>query len=370
MAVGQSNKIFSTHKGRLATFVGCFCTLTCKVVWFTCIITVDIIFHICDCVERGDILENNEDRMLVRIAEMYYLENKNQSEIAKELNIHRTTISRLLKRARNEQIVNITINYDKAGTYIIEKKLVEKYNIRKAIVVPVAPDLSREQKDLLLASNLGDYLKEILHNDMNIGFSWGATMAAVPKGLPNLDLENILCIPMIGGPSGRLSSEYHVNTIAYEAAKKLNGKALMIDSPAFPETLDLKKSLMENDYNQKLIDYWRSLDIAIMGIGTPALKVSESWKQFYGEDVLCYLEEKNVAGDIVSRFYDNQGNHIDNQLDNRIIGIDINVLKRIDYKIGIASMYGKVDSIHAALLGKYINVLVTTEEIAKKLLEK
>lgn len=315
-------------------------------------------------------MDNNEDRLLVRISEMYYLENKNQSEISKELNIHRTTISRLLKRARNEQIVNITINYDKAGTYVIEKKLVEKYHIKKAIIVPAAPDLSREQKDLLLANNLGEYLQSILDDNMNIGFSWGATMSAVPKGLPNMELENILCIPMIGGPSGRLSSEYHVNTIAYEAAKKLNGKALMIDSPAFPETLSLKKSLMENEYNQKLIDYWRTLDIAIMGIGTPALKASESWKQFYGEDVLSYLEEQNVAGDIVSRFYDKNGNHIDNQLDSRIIGIDINVLKRISYKIGIASMYGKVDSIHAALLGEYINVLVTTEDIAKRLLEK
>lgn len=67
----------------------------------------------------------------------------------------------------------------------------------------------------------------------------------------------------------------------------------MIDSPAFPETVALKKALMENEFNQELIDYWRKIDIAILGIGSPTLKASESWKQFYGEDVLAYLEGKS-----------------------------------------------------------------------------
>ena len=41
---------------------------------------------------------------------MYYQEDKNQSQISKELNIHRSTISRLLKKSREEGIVTITIN--------------------------------------------------------------------------------------------------------------------------------------------------------------------------------------------------------------------------------------------------------------------
>lgn len=52
---------------------------------------------------------------------------------------------------------------------------------------------------------------------------------------------------------------------------------------------------MENEFNQELIDYWRKIDIAILGIGSPTLKASESWKQFYGEDVLAYLEGKKLS---------------------------------------------------------------------------
>jgi DNA-binding transcriptional regulator LsrR (DeoR family) len=47
-------------------------------------------------------MKHVEDKLLVQIAQMYYQEDKNQSQISKELNIHRSTISRLLKKSREE----------------------------------------------------------------------------------------------------------------------------------------------------------------------------------------------------------------------------------------------------------------------------
>lgn len=311
-----------------------------------------------------------EDKLLVRIAEMYYLEEKNQNQISKELNIHRSTISRLLQQSRDKGIVTISINYDKTGTYSIEKQLQEKYDLKKAIIVPAASDLSRIQKDRMLGQSVGEYLNEILEKNMIIGFSWGETMSSVSRELKNTSIKDIMCIPMIGGPSGRLISDYHVNTITYEASKNLNARALLIDSPAFPETTELKKALMENEFNQELINYWRKIDIAILGIGSPDLKASETWKQFYGEDVLSSLENQKVVGDVVSRFFNSEGKHINNELDDRLIGIDTNDLKRATYRIGVAESINKADAIHSAVLGGYINVLITTEETATELLKK
>ena len=52
-------------------------------------------------------MKKNEDRLLVKIAQMYYEENKTQSEISKILGIHRTSISRMLKTIREKKIVKI-----------------------------------------------------------------------------------------------------------------------------------------------------------------------------------------------------------------------------------------------------------------------
>ncbi|MBS7576886.1 sugar-binding transcriptional regulator [Enterococcus sp. MMGLQ5-2] len=313
-------------------------------------------------------MDLEEDKLLVRIAEMYYQEDKNQSQISKELNIHRTTISRLLKRSREEGVVQILINYDMAGTYSLEKRLEERFNLKKAIVIPAAPDMKRQQKDQLLAQGLADFLPKILKNNMNIGFSWGQTMGAVSNAFPELSLNNITCIPMIGGPSGRLISDYHVNTITYEAAKKLHGKALLIDSPGIPETEALKNALIRNEFNQELIQLWRRLDVAIMGVGSPLLKGNDTWRQFYGEDVLRSLRAKEIVGDVVSRFYAEDGVHVESELDRRIIGIEVDDLKNTEYRIGVAESLDKVTALIGALKGKYINVLVTTEETANSIL--
>ncbi|AEF25977.1 sugar-binding transcriptional regulator [Streptococcus parauberis] len=311
----------------------------------------------------------SEDKLLVRIAEMYYQENKTQSQISRELGIHRTTISRLLKQSRDEGIVRIAIKYDKAGTYSIEQQLEANFGLFKAIVIPTATDMTKKQKNLALAEGLSIYLKELLHDKMTIGFSWGETMSAVSEKIPSLKLKDIICVPMIGGPSGRLISDYHVNTIAYDAAKKLNGKALMIDSPAILETSSLKEELMKSDFNQEFLSYWDNLDIAIMGVGSPILMNNQTWLDFYGKDIVEKIKENGMVGDVVSRFFNSTGDHIESELDDRIIGISLDKLRKCPYRIGIAESKSKVAALIGALRGRYINILVTTEDTAKDMLK-
>lgn len=315
-------------------------------------------------------MSNEEEKQLVKIAEMYYLENKTQSQISKELDIHRSTISRLLKLSREMGIVNITIDRFAAGTASYEEALLNKFN--NLIAVKVVPSVgSANNKQILedLGKAANDCLKEYIEDDMVLGFSWGSAMSYFAKAVSGIDKNNLLCVPMVGGPSGRSKSEYHVNTITFEVATNLSGKALLIDAPAIPETLELKKALMKSEFNQSLVKYWRQLDIAIMGIGSPTMKTSDRWNDFYGQDVFEWVKENEVAGDIVSRFYDENGKHIASELDDRLISIDLNDLSRAKYKIGIAESRNKAKAIKGALLGGYINVLITSQETAQALLE-
>ncbi|MBL1230975.1 sugar-binding transcriptional regulator [Enterococcus sp. BWB1-3] len=311
----------------------------------------------------------DEEKLLIRIAEMYYQEDKKQSQISKELNIHRTTISRLLKRSREEGIVQITINYDKSGSYSLEQELEKRFGLEKAIVVPVASDLSVQQKEKILGKSAGEYFLGLLLNGMKIGFSWGHALAAMVEEMGNIELNEVTCLPMIGGPSGKLASAYHVNTIAYAASKKIGCNALMIDSPAVTETKELQTALMKNSFNQELSNLWKELDIAVFGIGSPSMSENDRWKGFYGEDVMKELETKEVAGDILSRFFDYSGNTIDSNLNDRIIGISMKQLKKVPQRIGIAESDEKVGSIQAALKGQLLTTLVTTEETAVKVLK-
>ena len=58
-----------------------------------------------------------------RVAQLYFLEKETQSTISRRLNLSQATISRLLKRAQDEDIVRITINVPRGTFFDLESKL-------------------------------------------------------------------------------------------------------------------------------------------------------------------------------------------------------------------------------------------------------
>ncbi|XPE40559.1 sigma factor-like helix-turn-helix DNA-binding protein [Shigella flexneri] len=69
-----------------------------------------------------------------KIAQLYYEQDMTQAQIARELGIYRTTISRLLKRGREQGIVTIAINYDYNENLWLEQQLKQKFGRRSVVV--------------------------------------------------------------------------------------------------------------------------------------------------------------------------------------------------------------------------------------------
>ena len=62
-------------------------------------------------------------------------------------------------------------------------------------------------------------LERLLEPGDIIGFSWGRAVRAMVEGLSTASQSHQhICVPVIGGPSGKLESRYHVNTLTYGAA--------------------------------------------------------------------------------------------------------------------------------------------------------
>ena len=96
--------------------------------------------------------------LLVKVAWLYYMDGRTQQEIAKELNISRIKVQRLLKKAYQENIVNIQISQEACNLLSIEKKLIEVFHLHDAVVVPVDPKLSDKEVYRELAKAAAYYL--------------------------------------------------------------------------------------------------------------------------------------------------------------------------------------------------------------------
>lgn len=308
-----------------------------------------------------------ERRLLVRIAQMYYEEDMTQSQISKELGIYRTSISRWLKKAREEGIVKISINRDIDDMFELEQELIKRFHLREAIVVATKSDQTSDDKKKAVASASADFLKRIIKDDDVIGFAWGTTVASMIGEFTNVPKKSAHFVPLVGGP-GPMDTKHHVNTIVYKIAEDFRGRSYFIDAAAVVERKETKRDIVKSNYFKKIAELWSELTIAVVGIGNPNQSSNLVWAGFCGDQDIDELNQQGAIGDICSRFYDIHGNEIKSELSERTIAIDINKLKETPYSIAVAESVEKAPSIIGGMRGGYINTLVTTDETALAIL--
>lgn len=315
-------------------------------------------------------MENSDDiRLIVKIAQLYYEQDMTQAQIARELGIYRTTISRLLKRGREHGIVTIAINYDYNENLWLEQQLKQKFALKEVVVA--SSEAEQEEDQLNAMGQQGAQLLErLLAPGDIIGLSWGRAVRSLVENLPqSSQSRQLICVPIIGGPSGKLESRYHVNTLTYSAAARLKGESHLADFPALLDNELIRNGIMQSHHFKTIAAYWSNLDVALVGIGSPAIRDGANWHAFYGSEESDDLHARHVAGDICSRFYDINGATVETNMSEKTLSIEMQRLKQARYSIGIAMGEEKYRGILGALHGKYINCLVTNRETAELLLK-
>jgi len=315
-------------------------------------------------------MENSDDiRLIVKIAQLYYEQDMTQAQIARELGIYRTTISRLLKRGREHGIVTIAINYDYNENLWLEQQLKQKFALKEVVVASSEAEQADDQLNVM-GQQGAQLLERLLAPGDIIGLSWGRAVRSLVENLPqSSQSRQLICVPIIGGPSGKLESRYHVNTLTYSAAARLKGESHLADFPALLDNELIRNGIMQSQHFKTIAAYWNNLDVALVGIGSPAIRDGANWHAFYGSEESDDLNARHVAGDICSRFYDISGATVETNMSEKTLSIEMQRLKQARYSIGIAMGEEKYSGILGALHGKYINCLVTNRETAELLLK-
>jgi DNA-binding transcriptional regulator LsrR (DeoR family) len=112
------------------------------------------------------------------------------------------------------------------------------------------------------------------------------------------------------------------------------------------------------------------LTIALVGIGglKPSGLLASSGNVFSAEE-LATVRAAGGVGDIGLRYLRADGHPVETPLHDRVIGIELEQLRRVPRAIGVAGGTSKTAAIRAAMLGGWINCLVTDRLTAERLLE-
>lgn len=309
-------------------------------------------------------MDTEEKRILVKIAHYYYKLGMTQEQIAKHLSISRQKVSRLATRLIDEGIVKITINGYEDFHIDLENKLEQQFKLQEAIIVSNDEDEDILQKLGIVGAN---YLESIINNETIIGVSWGRTISSVIKNSSKTGIKNTKVIQLVGGINLEDLS-VKADEIARSLAANLNGVPYLLYAPAVVKDAQVKNTLMSDESIKKVFNYMNKCDIALIGIGSLTNNATLFKQKYLTQTDLEDLKKSGCAGDICFRYYDINGKIVSNQINSRVIGIDIDDLKKINTVIGVATGEEKVKPILGALKGGYLDVLITDNITAEQVL--
>lgn len=311
----------------------------------------------------------NELRLITRVTQMYYLEGLKQAQISKVLNISQATISRLLKRAIDENIVRITINVPRGTFPDLETGLRERFGLREAIVAECGED--REESIL---SAIGDaaahFLATTLDDGEVIGISsWSASLLRMVDSLHPLKRVKAAQVVQILGGMGNPSVQVHATHLTTRLAQLTGAEPHLLPAPGVASSTASKRALLGDSFVQETIGEFDHVTLALVGIGAvePSRMLANSGNVFTSAE-LQELKDSGAEGDVCLRFFAADGSPVRTPLDERVISIDLGQLRKAARVVGIAGGERKVNAIRAALLGGIVDTLITDKFTAGRLL--
>lgn len=310
----------------------------------------------------------DELRLITKVARLYYDQELTQPEIAAQLDLSQATVSRLLKRAREEGIVRVTVNVPYGAYPLLEEQLQNRYELKEAVVV----DSVEEGEQLLrdIGSAAAYYLETTLRPGDLIGISsWSATLLAMVDALhPPPRISNVRILQILGG-LGNPSAKVYASRLIDRLASLVRGEAVLLPAPGVVSSPDAVSILRSDPYVRQAIDLFGEVTIALVGIGTvePSGLLASSGN-IYSPAELAMLQSAGAVGDVCLHFFDGEGKPVETPLDERVIGMSLEQLRHAKRAVGIAGGKRKLAAIRGALRGKWINVLITDRATAEGLL--
>jgi DNA-binding transcriptional regulator LsrR (DeoR family) len=308
------------------------------------------------------------DEQLANLAEDYYLNDRTQEQIAARYGISRSYVSRLLLRARTLGIVEIIIHRDILRSRSLEAELERRFGLARCVVVESAG--ASEDRTLQMAGEAGaDILAELLTPESTLALSWGNSVRAVVDAIRPGRTSARRVVQMFGGlraaPAEIMSGELVTST-----ARQIGALEDRLHAPWIVETSDLARSLLDQTDVAATLRRAANADVAVVSVGAVGMASSAIIysPRYLSHEDLEEISASGAIGDLCGRLYDANGRACRVPLMQRVISLDLDLIRQIPMVLCIATGRFKAPAILGALRGHLISGLVTDSEAAQAIL--
>ncbi len=302
----------------------------------------------------------------VRVAKQYYFDGLSQEEIARRVNLSRPSVSRLLNACVKEGIVQIYIDEVSSFGAELALQIKERFDLNHTIVVPSGYNIEATKEKVGQAA--ARYIQSVLMPNMLIGISWGTTVYHVINHIRSTTGVKCSVIELVGDRENQYQ-DTDANQMALKLANTLGGSCYLLQAPFMVQSKVLHDLLLQEPPIKTHFEMIQRTDVALVGFGASPERSAQRRSGYISIEEMEKLLRAGAAGDICGTYIDINGDVCDDVLNERMISVSLESLRRIPEVIGVAAGEMKAEVITGALRGRYINTLIVDENAALRILQ-
>lgn len=324
-------------------------------------------------------MTTNEAQRAFEAASMYYAQGETMDVIARHLGVSRSTVSRLLARAREDGIVRIELRRP-GGAGSLEERFDSDLGVR-ALIVPVregTTEIHRLQQVAAVAANrLVELTEALLAPGPDgaappppvLGAAWGTTMSEIAATLPTRRVPG-LTIVQLNGASDPMTEGPTAGGMLSLMGQALGARTIAFPVPAFFDQVATRQAMWSERSVKRVLAVARSARLAVFGVGALDGPLPS---QVYAAGHLTRADQaiarrEGVVGDVCTVLLRGDGTWGDIDLNARATGPTPVQLARIPRRLCVVAGVGKARACLAALRARVATDLVIDDATARAVL--
>lgn len=306
-----------------------------------------------------------ELRQLVEVAHLYYLRDFTQENIASQMGVSRSKVSRMLKDARAQGLVEIRVRSSLITDPGLQGRLKKAFGLKDCLVLaaPESTDIAER-----VGALAGRYLQENIVDGNIVGVGWSSAVYNTVRS-SSLEEKNDVTVAQLMGSVGDGIIELNGVYITSRLADSLNASAHYIQAPMIVANSAVRDGLTGDPYIQKSLTLAQRADIMLVGIGAANKELGQYRAGYLENADIEHIREQGAVGEVIGTYFSQEGEIVPLEINERIIGLVSEEMRNIPIRVGVSWGVQKVSANIGAARSGLINVLVTDEYTAVQMLD-
>ncbi|MEW9612458.1 sugar-binding domain-containing protein [Shinella sp. S4-D37] len=300
--------------------------------------------------------------LAARVVWLYFVGGLTQQEIAERLQITRLRANKLIGQARIDGSVVFDIRLRLAECVALEEALKERFGLEDVCVVPSVPDYAELQRVV------GEAAAAMVHTlgsgRKGLGVGWGRTLSCCARRLDDLRWPDPWVVGLMGGVSrGSGINTFEVSTAVAHA---LGAECYYLTAPIYCPSAESRQILSSYDQIATVLQRAEEAEMCLVSCSdlsdrNPIMSIGIV-KQLVNE-----LESLGAIGEVLGCFMDADGGIVPHPINSCVMALPLEKLRQKPISILASGGLNKLPIIRSILRGRYINRLVTDEQVAQEL---